>query len=102
MQQEFINTAAHELRNPIQVILGASAILISKGEGDIMRHKETINMINRNAKRLQRLTEDILDVVKIESKNLDLNKRRINLEEMVLNTNNDFGSHIKHEERRMK
>jgi signal transduction histidine kinase len=97
MQQEFINTAAHELRNPIQVILGASSILISKKEGDIMQHKETINMINRNAKRLQRLTEDILDVAKIESKNLDLNKRRINLEDLVLNTINDFGSHIKHE-----
>jgi signal transduction histidine kinase len=97
MQQEFINTAAHELRNPIQVILGASSILISKKEGDIMQHKETINMINRNAKRLQRLTEDILDVAKIESKNFDLNKRRISLEDLVLNTINDFGSHIKYE-----
>jgi signal transduction histidine kinase len=97
MQQEFINTAAHELRNPIHVILGASSILISKKEGDIIQHKETINMINRNAKRLQRLTEDILDVAKIESENLDLNKRRINLEDLVQNTINDFGSHIKHE-----
>ncbi len=97
MQQEFINIAAHELRNPIQAILGASAILISKEEGNIIQYKEIINMINRNAKRLQRLAEDILDVAKIDSQNLVLNKIRVNLEELVLNTIDDFRSHIKNE-----
>jgi len=97
MQQEFINIAAHELRNPIQSILGASAILISKEEGNIIQYKEIINMINRNAKRLQRLAEDILDVAKIDSQNLVLNKIRVNLEELVLNTIDDFRSHIKNE-----
>ncbi|MFL6507338.1 MAG: sensor histidine kinase, partial [Nitrososphaeraceae archaeon] len=43
----------------------------------------------RNANRLQRLTEDILDVTRIESQNLSLNLERINLDEIILNAIND-------------
>jgi signal transduction histidine kinase len=47
-------------------------------------------VIIRNAKRLQRLTEDILDVTRIESKLLDLNKESFNLNDMILSTISDF------------
>src|ERR687897_2997700 len=65
MQKEFINIAAHELRTPIQPILGLAEVLSSK-RGRIEQYNELIDAIIRNAKRLQRLTEDILDVTKIE------------------------------------
>ncbi|HEY7572727.1 MAG TPA: HAMP domain-containing sensor histidine kinase [Nitrososphaeraceae archaeon] len=71
LQQEFINTAAHELRTPIQPILGLTDILSSK-KGDIEQYQEYISIINRNARRLKLLTEDILDVAKIEAKSLEL------------------------------
>src|SRR5215469_1927177 len=74
MQNEFINMAAHELRTPLQPILGLS---------DSLRHKTTdpeqhelANVIFRNATRLQRLAENILDVTKIEGGTLKLNKER--------------------------
>ena len=82
MQQEFINIAAHELRTPVQPIIGLSQILLSK-RGKIEDHVELIQTISRNAKRLQRLTEDILDVTRIETQSLKLNVERVNLNELI-------------------
>jgi two-component system sensor histidine kinase VicK len=84
MQREFINVAAHELRTPIQPILGLADILRSK-ELDGGQEAEYLDVIIRNAKRLQRLTEDILDISRIESKSLGLKKESFNLSEMILN-----------------
>src|ERR671912_1085151 len=64
-QKEFINIAAHELRTPIQPILGLSEVLHNKIKDT--KQTQLVDAIIRNAKRLQRLTEDILDVSKIES-----------------------------------
>src|SRR5437764_7559749 len=74
MKKEFINMAAHELRTPVQPILGLSDVLISK-KGDIEQYKDLLDAIIRNAKRLLRLTEDILDVTKIESQSVQLRKQ---------------------------
>jgi hypothetical protein len=97
MQQEFISIAAHELRNPIQPILGLSAILQSKAEGDIKDYRELLDIIYRSAKRLQQLTEDILDVARIESQTLHLNKSQFNLKEVILNAIADSKTQLKSE-----
>jgi two-component system, OmpR family, sensor histidine kinase VicK len=60
MQREFINVAAHELRTPVQPILGLSEVLQYQIKDD--KQRSMVDVISRNAKRLQRLTEDILDV----------------------------------------
>ena len=93
MQQEFINVAAHELRTPIQPILGLADILRSK-ELDGGQEAEYLDVIIRNAKRLQGLTEDILDVTRIESKLLDLNKESFNLNDMILSAVTDFNNEV--------
>jgi two-component system sensor histidine kinase VicK len=93
MQKEFIDIAAHELRTPVQPILGLSDVLLSK-KGDIEQYKELLDAIKRNAKRLQRLTEDILDVTKIESQSLQLTKQRINLNEVILGIIAEYSSQI--------
>ena len=72
MQKEFINTAPHELRTPIQPILGLSEHLSQ--EATDPQQRKLLNAITRNAKRLQRLAEDILDVSRIESQNLRLRR----------------------------
>ncbi|MGB8777924.1 MAG: histidine kinase dimerization/phospho-acceptor domain-containing protein [Nitrososphaeraceae archaeon] len=69
LMDEFINVAAHELRTPIQPILGLSDIVHSKVNGE---EQEYMEIIMRNARRLQRLTQNILDVTKIESHTLNL------------------------------
>ncbi|HEX2068520.1 MAG TPA: HAMP domain-containing sensor histidine kinase, partial [Nitrososphaeraceae archaeon] len=80
---------AHELRTPIQPILGLAEVLSSK-TGRIEQYNELIDAIIRNAKRLQRLTEDILDVTKIESNSLILNKQQFNLNDMITSAINDI------------
>jgi signal transduction histidine kinase len=84
MQKEFINVAAHELRTPIQPILGLSDILVSK-KGNIEEYKELLKVINGNARRLQRLTENILDITRIESQSLGIKKERFSLNEKIRN-----------------
>ena len=82
MQQEFINIAAHELRTPIQPMLSLSEVLLSK-RGNIEEYEDFLNGINRNAKRLHQLAENILDVTKIESQSLHLKKERFSLNDII-------------------
>ena len=88
MQNEFINIAAHELRTPIQPILLLSDDLKSKIKDN--EQLTLIDVISRNAKRLHRLTEDILDVTRIESKSLKLHKEQFNLNDVIVNTIDDI------------
>jgi two-component system, OmpR family, sensor histidine kinase VicK len=84
IQKDFINIAAHELRSPIQPILGLSEILSTMIKDS--QQLELLQVINRNAKRLQRLTEDILDVTRIESQSLIIKKVRFNIIEVIQST----------------
>jgi signal transduction histidine kinase len=79
MQREFINIAAHELRTPIQPILGVAEML----EDELGDKNEDIRMIARNARRLERLTRDLLDVAKIEGQFLKLSKEKFNFSELI-------------------
>jgi signal transduction histidine kinase len=89
MQKEFINIAAHELRTPIQPILGLSGLLINHNTKGSENHK-IAEVIYRNALKLQHIAEDILDVTKIESQSLSLNKEKFDLDELISNTISDF------------
>ncbi|MGA9168229.1 MAG: HAMP domain-containing sensor histidine kinase [Nitrososphaeraceae archaeon] len=93
MQKEFINVAAHELRTPVQPILGLSEVLLSK-KGNIEDYFDLVSAINRNAKRLQHLTEDILDVTRIESQTLILHKEEVDVCEKISNVIDDIKDQI--------
>jgi signal transduction histidine kinase len=92
IQKEFINVAAHELRTPIQPILGLSELLQSKEENE--EKYRLIETITRNAKRLHRLTEDILDISKIESQSLKLHKEQFNVNDLISNVVQDYRNQI--------
>ena len=83
MKNQFIDVAAHELRTPVQPIISLSEVLQSTINDT--KQQELLDVIVRNAKRLQRLTEDILDVTNIESHSLNLKKERFNLTELISN-----------------
>jgi signal transduction histidine kinase len=87
MKDEFVNIAAHELRTPIQPILGLSEIIRPKVNAEDCGY---VDVIIRNARRLQRLTEEILDVTKIESQSLKLKKDEFNLNDVIVNCINDI------------
>jgi signal transduction histidine kinase len=90
MQEEFINIASHELRTPTQSVLAYSELLRRHPE----RRDEMIQAIYRNAERLQRLTNDILDVTRIESQTLKLNKEKFNLSDLLSNIVQDYKNNI--------
>jgi two-component system, OmpR family, sensor histidine kinase VicK len=92
IQKEFINVASHELRTPIQPILGMSDILYSRIEDKELR--KFVEIIIRNAKRLQRLTDDFLDVAKIETGTLQIKKERFNLYDLISNLISHYKSSI--------
>jgi signal transduction histidine kinase len=104
MQKEFINVAAHELRTPIVPILGFSELLYSKikgrqqqkgqGQQEEQQEEEMLETILRNAIRLHQLTEDILDVTRIESNTLKLRKERFNLNDVIVDAVEDYREQI--------
>ena len=98
MQRDFINIAAHELRTPIQPILTLSEVLYSKRQEDCkgrngMKAKADLlllDIIIRNAKRLQQLTSDVLDVTKIETRTMQLSKEQFNLNQVIIDVIKDY------------
>ncbi|MBV9175443.1 MAG: sensor histidine kinase [Nitrososphaeraceae archaeon] len=90
MQKEFINVASHEIKTPTQALLGYSEILQTHPE----KREEMSQAIFRNANRLQRLTNDILDVTRIESQTLKLNKGQFNLADLISSVVEDFKNDI--------
>jgi signal transduction histidine kinase len=92
MQREFINIAAHELRTPIQPILSSSEVLLSKIKDS--KHRELLDIVSRNANRLRRLAEDILDVSRIESHSLSLHKEQFNINDIIENVVQGYRNQI--------
>ena len=98
MQVEFINIASHELRTPTQAVLAYSELLQKHPE----KREEMIKAIIRNAERLQRLTNDILDVTRIESKTLNLQKEQFNLNDLLSNILEDYNNEIEKNQRNVR
>jgi signal transduction histidine kinase len=99
-QKEFISIAAHELRSPITPILGALELMEYEFEeegkkDEIILKKERFDTILRNAKRLERLASEILDVSRINDKSLILKREYFNLNEVVLDAIEDYRQQIK-------
>ena len=100
IQRDFINITAHELRTPIVPIITLTELLYNKIKNENKTQKnlskenekkqEFLQVILRNCYRLYRLTEDILDVTKIESQTLKLNKEMVQLNEIIRNVVNDY------------
>ena len=93
LKDEFINIAAQELRTPIQPILNLTEII--RSEIKEPHHQELLDVIIRNAKRLKRLTENILNISSIENQSLNLNKERFDLNDLILNVVQDYRYQIK-------
>jgi len=93
LKDEFINVAAHELRTPIQPILALSIFLYNKN-GTIEEYKEHIEIIIKNSKRLQKLSEEILDAARIESRSLNLNLQKFDIISVMHAMIRDYANQI--------
>jgi len=92
---EFIQIIAHEIRNPIQPMLGLSQTIKSmirqkEEELDIDKVCDYLDIITRNARKLHKLTDDVLDITKIETDSLRLKKETFNLNELIQDLISDY------------
>ena len=108
LKDEFINVAAHELRTPIQPILGLTEYLhfskVGPNDGSsnnngnapmtIRQEEIVLDIILRNSKRLMQLTEDILDVTKIESGSFALRKEKFDFNKMIMEILDEYRQRI--------
>jgi signal transduction histidine kinase len=91
MQKAFINIAAHELKTPIQPIIGILELLESSlDKGEYHLTADNFEIIKRSVKRLDRLAQDILDVAKIEGDTFKMDKEPLDLGELVATAIKDY------------
>jgi two-component system, OmpR family, sensor histidine kinase VicK len=94
MQKEFINIAAHELRTPAQSILGFSELAVTSN-GLTAEVQDLLNPVYDNAVRLSKLIEDVLSITKIESRTLNIDKVKLNINENIANVISDLKNQIR-------
>ena len=101
LKDEFIHVAAHELKTPIQPILGLCELLRDR-KTDIVKDEEILDVIIRNSKRLMKLAEDILNVARIESGSFFLKKERFDIGELISEIMNDIEEKIVENKKNIK
>jgi two-component system, OmpR family, sensor histidine kinase VicK len=98
MQKEFINIASHEMKTPTQAIIGYADLIHKHPE----KREDMMQSISRNAARLQRLTNDILDVTRIDSHTLNLHKEQFDISDLIETIVQDYLGHIEKENQNVK
>lgn len=84
MKNNFISTATHELRTPLQSIKGYAELILSGLIGPIHEElREPLEIIFRNTERLQNLTDDLLDQQRLESGRFNITKTKFVLAELL-------------------
>jgi two-component system, OmpR family, sensor histidine kinase VicK len=92
-QREFINIAAHELRGPIQPILGLSEVI--RTHKHLSSEGELLSVILNSAARLQRLANSVLDVARIENKSLKLEITAFNMTDLIRSVMENFKNELR-------
>ena len=93
LEKDFINFAAHELRNPVQPIIGFSELLYSKIENQ--EHRRLLDEVILNARRLEKLARVMLDVTRIENNSLILTKENVDIGIVVRDTVDSYNKNLR-------
>lgn len=91
MKNEFIGIASHELKSPIQPIIGFAELAKS---GDIDQN-EAWDGVSQLAQKLQDLANDVLDVSKIDNNQLKLYKEPLKINDIIIETINPIKINLK-------
>jgi signal transduction histidine kinase len=85
MKTEFISIAAHELRTPMTSVVGYLDLLLEGSFGGLPQDlNRPITALRRNAHRLKRLIDDMLDITRLETGRITLHRAPVTLNEIVL------------------
>jgi signal transduction histidine kinase len=103
LKNDFINIAAHEMKTPIQPIIALAEVLQQEGGiNNIEKNKQYLDIIFRNSKRLKQLTDDLLDVARIETGSFFLNKEKFCLREMITDILKEYEQSIIQHKKNLK
>jgi two-component system phosphate regulon sensor histidine kinase PhoR len=83
IRRDFVANVSHELRTPVTAIRSAAETVRGAAARDPVAATRFLDIIERNAERLHLLVEDLLDLSRIESKELRLNVEPVELSEFV-------------------
>jgi len=94
LKTAFLSNMSHEIRTPMNAILGFSNLLSHPDISD-MEKEEFVNLIRINGKNLLTLVEDIIDISKIDSGQLQIKNSPCKLHEVMTRVNRSFLEDIK-------
>ena len=84
MKTELVSRVSHELKTPLNSVYGATQILLNLHRNEISdKILEFIEMIHKGGSRLKKLIENLLDISRIESNQLNLNIEKHNVSEII-------------------
>jgi len=93
LKDEFVSTVSHELRTPLSIIMGAIRLILNEIPGKIVEEqRDILATAMKNVQRLGRVVDSLLTISKIESGRLDLQKKAINICELIKDTVSDYES----------
>jgi two-component system phosphate regulon sensor histidine kinase PhoR len=93
VRTEFVANASHELRTPITIIKSASEACQAELRRDVEATERFIQIIDRNAERLRKLVDDLLELTRVESAEFKLNLEPLSIEPLVQSVLQLFQDH---------
>ena len=95
MKSEMIRVVAHDLRNPLGLVMGYSELLLEEGDQMAAHHRDFIALIHRSGRKMLTLINDILSLERLTAAR-DANHQRLSFIELARNvyeTNRDSATH---------
>lgn len=83
IRKDFVANVSHELRTPLTAIQGFAETLLNGGLEDQQNNRRFIEIIRNHASRLARLTEDLLELSKIEAGKLPMDLQNVDVTELI-------------------
>jgi two-component system phosphate regulon sensor histidine kinase PhoR len=83
LRRDFVANASHELRTPIAAVRSATETLLNGAVDDTVAATRFLDIIERNAVRLQSLVEDMLELSKLESNQFTLKREGVELDRII-------------------
>jgi signal transduction histidine kinase len=97
LKTAFIDNVSHELRTPMNIIIGYSDLLLDRVDGPLNEEQEeSLKKVSTSARHLLKLINEVLDISKIESRELPLEIKEINLKWLIESVIPSFEPLIRH------
>ncbi|HTQ74912.1 MAG TPA: sensor histidine kinase [Burkholderiales bacterium] len=86
LKDEFVSTVTHELRTPLTSIRAFTEILLDDPDVEMGQRKKFLGIITKEAERLTRLINQVLDLAKIESGKAEWAETAVDMKEVITDT----------------